>query len=115
MAKDVADVLGTALGRVAREAAKNVQASANKRSRGNVVERVSGAVSDRMDGALSGSKGVAAGAGLATLVPLVAKGAVSEGMVPKVESCVAALRNGVQRARTRHRFFRPQRGIGKKR
>ncbi|HEX4720280.1 MAG TPA: SRPBCC family protein [Thermoleophilaceae bacterium] len=75
MAKDVADALGTAIGRVAREAAKNVQVSANKRSRGGLMERVNDAVSDRMNGALSGPKGVAAGAGLATLVPLVAKGA----------------------------------------
>src|SRR5436190_7712165 len=75
MAKDVADVLGTAIGRVAREAAKNVQASANKRSRGGVMERVNDAVSDRLNGALSGPKGLAAGAGVATLVPLVAKGA----------------------------------------
>jgi acetylglutamate kinase len=32
------------------------------------------------------------------LEALVANGAVSEGMIPKVESCVAALRNGVRRA-----------------
>jgi acetylglutamate kinase len=32
------------------------------------------------------------------LEALVAKGAVSEGMIPKVESCLAALRNGVRRA-----------------
>jgi acetylglutamate kinase len=32
------------------------------------------------------------------LEALVAQGAVSEGMIPKVESCVAALRNGVRRA-----------------
>jgi acetylglutamate kinase len=32
------------------------------------------------------------------LEALVATGAVSEGMIPKVESCVAALRNGVRRA-----------------
>src|SRR3954468_20115093 len=75
MAKDVADALGTAIGRVAREAAKNVQVSGSKRSRGGLKERVNDAVSDRMNGALSGPKGVAAGAGLATLVPLVAKGA----------------------------------------
>jgi acetylglutamate kinase len=32
------------------------------------------------------------------LEALVAGGAVSEGMIPKVESCIAALRNGVRRA-----------------
>jgi acetylglutamate kinase len=32
------------------------------------------------------------------LEALVAKGAISEGMIPKVESCIAALRNGVRRA-----------------
>ncbi|MCU1430142.1 MAG: N-acetylglutamate kinase [Actinomycetia bacterium] len=32
------------------------------------------------------------------LEALVANGVVSEGMIPKVESCVAALRNGVRRA-----------------
>jgi uncharacterized membrane protein len=75
MAKDVADALGTAIGKVAREAAKNVQANASRKSGGNLVGRVTNAVSDRVDGALSGRKGVAAGAGLATLVPLAAKGA----------------------------------------
>ena len=75
MAKDVADVLGTAIGRVAREAAKNVQISPSKRSRGGLMEKVNDAVSDRMNGALSGPKGVAAGVGVATLAPLVAKGA----------------------------------------
>jgi acetylglutamate kinase len=33
-----------------------------------------------------------------SLEALVATGVVSEGMIPKVESCVAALRNGVRRA-----------------
>ncbi|MDQ1521187.1 MAG: acetylglutamate kinase [Actinomycetota bacterium] len=32
------------------------------------------------------------------LESLIAKGSVSEGMIPKVESCVAALRHGVRRA-----------------
>jgi len=75
MAKDVADVLGTAIGRAAREAAKNVSTNARKRSHGNVVERMTDTVSERMDGAFSGSKGLAAGVGIATLVPLAAKGA----------------------------------------
>src|SRR5215216_230189 len=75
MAKDVADVLGTAIGRAAREAAKNVSTNARKRSHGNVVERMTDTVSELMDGAFSGSKGLAAGVGIATLVPLAAKGA----------------------------------------
>jgi acetylglutamate kinase len=35
---------------------------------------------------------------VAGLEELLAKGAVSEGMIPKVESCLSALRNGVRRA-----------------
>ena len=59
MAKDAADVLGTAIGRVARETAKSVSNNVRKRS----------------DGSLGGPKGVAAGVGLVTLAPLAAKGA----------------------------------------
>jgi uncharacterized membrane protein len=60
MAKDLGDAIGTALGRVAREAAHTVADNAKKTSK---------------NGSLSGAKGVAAGAGLAMLVPLAAKGA----------------------------------------
>jgi uncharacterized membrane protein len=73
MAKDVADVLGTAIGKIAREAAKTVSESNGKGSHGNIAERVGDAVSDRMKN-VSGSKGLAAGVGLATVVPLAAKG-----------------------------------------
>ena len=59
MAKDAADVLGTALGRVARETAKSVSANVRKGS----------------DGGLGKSKGVATGVGLAALAPLAVKGA----------------------------------------
>jgi uncharacterized membrane protein len=59
MAKDAADVLGAAIGRVARETAKSVSTNVRKRS----------------DGALAGPKGIAAGVGLVTLAPLAAKGA----------------------------------------
>src|SRR3954466_11421437 len=75
MAKDVADMLGSAIGRAAREAAKNVSTNNRKRSPGNMVERMTDTVTERMDGAFSGSKGLAAGVGVATLVPLAAKGA----------------------------------------
>jgi uncharacterized membrane protein len=61
MAKDVTDTLKDALGNVAREAAKNV---------GNA----SGGKAKKSPGALSGARGVAAGAGLAALVPLARKG-----------------------------------------
>src|SRR4051794_27930703 len=61
MAKDVGDLIGTAIGRVARETVQTV-ASNNKRKGGPN---------------LSGGKGLAAGAGLATLVPLAFKGASS--------------------------------------
>src|SRR5437870_4078302 len=59
MAKDLGDAIGTALGQVAREAVQTI--SSNTRGRSN--------------GALSGTKGIAAGAGLAALAPLAAKGA----------------------------------------
>jgi len=59
MAKDVGDLIGTAIGRVARETVQTV-ASNNKRRGGPN---------------LSGGKGLAAGAGLATLAPLAYKGA----------------------------------------
>jgi acetylglutamate kinase len=35
---------------------------------------------------------------LAGLEALLASGAVSSGMIPKIESCIAALRDGVARA-----------------
>ena len=60
MAKDLGDAIGTAIGRAAREAAHTVADNARKTSK---------------NGSLSGAKGVAAGAGLAMLVPLAAKGA----------------------------------------
>lgn len=72
MAKDVADVLGDAIGRAAREAAKSISASSGKRN--GLPGRLTNAVSDRMNG-LSRSKGLAAGVGAATLAPLAAKGA----------------------------------------
>ncbi|HYZ30580.1 MAG TPA: SRPBCC family protein [Thermoleophilaceae bacterium] len=59
MAKDAADVLGTALGRVARETAKSVSANVRKGS----------------DSPVGGPKGVATGVGLAALAPLAVKGA----------------------------------------
>src|SRR5262245_16863487 len=59
MAKDVGDLIGTAIGRVARETAQSVAAS-KKRGKG-------------MN--LSGGRGLAAGAGLASLAPIAFKGA----------------------------------------
>jgi uncharacterized membrane protein len=61
MAKDVTNTLKDALGNVARETVKNV---------GNA----SGGKSKKGPGPLSGARGVAAGAGLAALVPLARKG-----------------------------------------
>jgi uncharacterized membrane protein len=58
MAKDVGDLIGTAIGRVARE---TVQSVAHSKSRNGH--------------SLGGSKGLAAGAGLASLAPLAFKGA----------------------------------------
>jgi len=58
MAQDLADVVGTAIGRVARDAVQNV--SANRK---------------RRNGALSGPQAVAAGVGLGALAPIAAKGA----------------------------------------
>jgi uncharacterized membrane protein len=59
MANDLADVVGTALGRVARETVQTVSENARKRS----------------NGTLSGSKGIATGVGLVALAPLAVKGA----------------------------------------
>ncbi len=69
MAKDVvADVVGNAVGRVAREAAQNIAANGRKGS---------GPLSGMRKGSgrLPGMKGVAAGAGVAALAPLATKGA----------------------------------------
>ena len=71
MAKDVADVLGNALGRAAREAVKSINTNSSKR---DGLDRVTEAVSNRLDGTFTGSKGLAAGAGAATLIPLAVKG-----------------------------------------
>ena len=60
MAKDLGDAIGSALGHAAREAAQTVASNARKSTK---------------NGSLSGAKGLAAGAGLALLVPLAAKGA----------------------------------------
>lgn len=60
MATDLGDVIGKALGSAARDAAQTVASNARKGSK---------------NGSLSGAKGLAAGAGLAMLVPLAAKGA----------------------------------------
>lgn len=59
MAKDLGDAIGTALGKVAREAVGSVSANTRGKS----------------DGALSGARGVAAGVGVAALAPMAAKGA----------------------------------------
>jgi uncharacterized membrane protein len=70
MAKDVGDLIGTAIGRAARETVQSVAAS--NRKRGNGLN-------------LSGGRGLAAGAGLASLAPIAFKGAkhlVSNGSNP---------------------------------
>lgn len=72
MAKDVAEVLGTAIGKVAREAAQSLSSN-GKSSHGNIAERVEHAVSGRMKN-VSGSRGLAAGVGIAGVAPLAAKG-----------------------------------------
>jgi uncharacterized membrane protein len=59
MAKDVGDLIGTAIGRVARETVQSV--AANKKRAGGIN--------------LSGGRGLAAGAGLASLAPIAYKGA----------------------------------------
>jgi uncharacterized membrane protein len=68
MAKDMGDVIGTAIGRVAREAAENIASDGRRRS---------GPLSafGKRSSPLSGMRGVAAGAGLAALTPLATKGA----------------------------------------
>src|SRR3954468_10611297 len=67
MAKDVADVVGTALGKVAREAAKSVASDGGGKR--------AGPLGGKGSSPLSGMKGVAAGAGMAALAPLAAKSA----------------------------------------
>ena len=62
MAKDVGDLIGTAIGRVARETVQSV--AANNKKRGGGIN-------------LSGGRGLAAGAGLASLAPIAFKGAKS--------------------------------------
>jgi len=60
MAKDVGDLIGTAIGRVARETVQSV--AANRKRGGGGLN-------------LSGGRGLAAGAGLASLAPVAYKGA----------------------------------------
>src|SRR3954464_6652087 len=69
MAKDVADVVGTALGKVAREAAKGVSSDGGRKRAGPLSLGKGGS------NPLSGMKGMAAGAGMAALAPLAAKSA----------------------------------------
>ena len=57
MGKDMSEVVGTALGRAARDAVQNVSATMDRRSRGP----------------LSGGRGLLAGAGLAVLAPVATK------------------------------------------
>ena len=59
MAKDVGDAIGAAIGHAAREVAQTVSANAHKATKKP----------------LAGGRGIVAGAGLAALVPLAAKGA----------------------------------------
>jgi uncharacterized membrane protein len=59
MANDLGDAIGTALGKVAREAVDTLSTNARRRS----------------NGAFSGAKGVAAGVGAAALAPVAVKGA----------------------------------------
>ena len=59
MAKDLGDAIGTALGKVAREAVETASANARRRS----------------NGPLSGAKGVAAGVGAVALAPVAVRGA----------------------------------------
>jgi uncharacterized membrane protein len=68
MAKDVADAIGTMLGKAAREAAQSVASDGGKRASPLPTMR-------RGSSPLSGMRGVAAGAGAAALAPLAAKGA----------------------------------------
>src|SRR3954470_17535999 len=60
MAKDVGDLIGTAIGRVARETMQTVASNKSRNGHG-----------------LSGGRGLAAGAGLASLAPMAFKGAKS--------------------------------------
>jgi len=71
--KDLGETIGDALGNVAREAVKTVSSNGH------------GPQLRKADGALSGARGVAAGAALAAVTPLIARGAgkVVKGAVTK--------------------------------
>jgi uncharacterized membrane protein len=64
--KDIGDTIGSALGRIAREATHAVSQDGHRGGLG---------VGGRGDGALSGMRGVVAGAALAAAAPLAARGA----------------------------------------
>jgi uncharacterized membrane protein len=74
MAKDLGDVIGHAVGRVARETVDTLSSNAHKAS------------SKAAKSPLAGPKGLAAGAGLVALAPLAAKGAskVVKGRMPSM-------------------------------
>jgi uncharacterized membrane protein len=81
MAKDVGDLIGNALGSIAREAAQSLSDSVSSRN----------GISPKniwRNGALSGSRGVLAGAALATAAPVAARGAgkLVSGAVTKLAS-----------------------------
>jgi uncharacterized membrane protein len=79
MAKDVADAIGEALGKAARDTVSNVSSNLRKgrMSLSPPKPRLHMPGKKSSDGLLSGGKGFAAGAGLAALAPIAAKGAGS--------------------------------------
>jgi hypothetical protein len=72
MAKDVGDLIGSALGSIAREAAQSISDSVSPR---NGFSPKNIGLGRNGHGALSGSRGVIAGAALAAAAPVAAKGA----------------------------------------
>src|SRR4051794_29031881 len=62
MAKDVADIVGSAIGRVVREATQSLSESAPTKGKGS-------------NGMKAGGSGLVAGLGLAALTPIAVKGA----------------------------------------
>jgi hypothetical protein len=80
MAKDIGEVIGTVLGRTAREAAEMLATNARK---------------GRKNGSASAAKGFAVGAGLVALAPLAVKGA---GKVAKSANLDGAFGSLVEKA-----------------
>ena len=87
MAKDVGDLIGNAIGSIAREAAQSLSGSGSSK---NGISPKNIGFGRNGNGALSGSRGVLAGAAVAAAAPVAAKGArkLVRGATKRVEPAV---------------------------